>query len=500
MSEAPARREADKQAEEQPGDGGKRPRGPRGDGGEADGGGIGTPLLLWAVIVVAFVGAVGFAIFMVRRDREVHGGAGVTQAARVTGARCGYTIEQPAGWKRVDPKSMGAAAPGDLDLWLVEENGAAVVFVLIEEVPADLFLGPDGYFEAIVGLMKKNGPGTTFSEDAPLPQDPDNGVIARVQTPDDQGVREGYVATLLTPRWALRVVATAPREGFAAQKEALLRVVSSLAPPPDSTPPRTSFEEARRAPTRLVQHGAAPGPYKDNPLPEDVEKVRYDSGPLSLGGYFLAPHGAADGKAPGLVYLHGGFAFGNEELGVPRMFAEAGFAVLVPTYRGENGNPGEYELFRGELDDAAAAVRWLAARKEVDAARIHVFGYNIGGGLAALMALLPDVPVASTGSAGGAFEEATFDGWEKDGRLPFDPLDRAERRVRVPGPFLREIRRPHHVYAGQETAIGRDEARRLADRARRLGKPVIVEGVPGDQALLLMPAAKRFLAAAQAGR
>lgn len=490
MSEEPAERKA---KEGRSGKGGaatkaEAPPGPR----------LGGVALVWGIVFMAFVAAVGFAVFVIRRNSTTQGGADAANAqpARITGQRCDYSIELPAGWKRVDAGGLGAAAPGDLDMMLFKE-GLAAALVLVEEIPGDVVIGSDTYFERIVATTKRNAPGTTFLEDEPLPQDPDHGVMVRVRMQDEKGPREGYLVTLLTPKWGFRIVATAPIQSFESSREEIRRLLGTFAPPPSSVPPRATFEEARRTPTRLVRRGPSPQPYEKEPLPTGVEKVQYSSGPLSLQGYYLPPQGAPSGKVPALVYLHGGFAFGNDDLEVPRLFAGAGFAAFVPTYRGENGNPGEYELFRGELDDAAAAIRWLAARSEVDPGRIHVFGHSAGGGLAGLVALLSDVPVKSTGSAGGVYDEEVFIAWQKAGRVPFDPLDPAERRVRVLGPFLREIRRAHHVYAGEQDSGAAEAARTLAARARRLGKPVYVETVPGDHQGSLLPAAKKFLAAIQ---
>lgn len=494
---------------EQAGRGAKEGRGPDGEAPRAASGGrpraepdelstasAGRSLLLVGGILAVFVGLVtAFILVVLPRSGAVPAGESTEQATRVDGVRCGYSIEAPAGWKWRDGKSLGGAASGDLDLGLVKKGGAATAFVMVEEIPRDLMFSPEAYFDTIVEMLQKNAPGTLVSEDEPLPRDPDNGVVARLQMPDEQGTRDGYVSTLLTPKWAIRIVATAPTPSFSSHRDDLRRIVTSLTPPLDSTPPRASFVEARRTPTKLRNHGPSPQRHKEEPTPAGVEEIHYDSGPLSLKAYFLPPGGAPSGKAPGLVYLHGGFAYGSGDLAVPRVFADAGFACLVPTYRGENGNPGEYELFRGELDDAAAAIKWLAARKGVDPGQIHVFGHSAGGGLAALVSLLPDVPVQSTGSAGGAFDESTFAGWDKDGLVPFDPLDRAEIRVRLLGPFLREMRRPHRMYVGDQDEATAEVGHALSARGRRLTAPLHVETLPGDHWTSLIPAAKRFLEA-----
>src|SRR5690606_1656554 len=54
--------------------------------------------------------------------------------------------------------------------------------------------------------------------------------------------------------------------------------------------------------------------------------------------------------------------------------------------RGENGNPGSYELCFGEVGDAAAALDWLAARPDIDATRLFASGHSVGGTIAMLLA------------------------------------------------------------------------------------------------------------------
>jgi len=423
-------------------------------------------------------------------------GASASASRRIEGGALRYTLDAPAGWRSVEADELKAVA-ADLDHALEREDKKGRAFVLLESMPPDLAPDPDEYAAHLVANMNEISSDLAVLADEPLARHPDSGVVHHLEMTNAGERVEGYLATLLTPRWGIRLLATAPKASFPGVQPELRRLIDSLELPPEERPPRLSFEEARRAPTRLTRRGPSPQPHKNQPPPAGVQPIRYDSGPLSLNAWWLPPRVAAGKKAPALVYLHGGFAYDHGDLKVPALFREAGFAALAPTYRGENGNPGDFELFRGELDDAIAAIRWVAAREEVDPARIYVFGHSAGGGLADLSTLVPGLPVRRAGSAGSAYTEQLFFSLEQD-LIPFDPSDRTERRARLLGPYLREIRTPLHLYAGTEDPDALVGGRAFAARARRLGSPLHFETVPGDHLTSLDEAARRFLALALA--
>lgn len=220
-----------------------------------------------------------------------------------------------------------------------------------------------------------------------------------------------------------------------------------------------------------------------------------------LVAWFAAPPG--EGKAPGLVYFHGEFALTGWDFRQVRPFLAAGFAVMTPSLRGENGNPGDFELLRGEVDDACDAVAWMAARPEVDATRIYTLGHSVGGGLSALLSLVPGLPVAATASVGGIYEPATFARWSRAAStadlVRFDPDDRFEREVRVLGPHLASMVRPHHAYVGEADEGILSNARALERAAKELGAPFRLRVIAGDHATSLQPGIRAYLEALRGG-
>lgn len=61
-------------------------------------------------------------------------------------------------------------------------------------------------------------------------------------------------------------------------------------------------------------------------------------------------------------------------------------AMLFPTLRGGNDNPGQREYFWGEVQDVAAAILQAAQLPYVDPARIYLGGHSTGATLALLTA------------------------------------------------------------------------------------------------------------------
>ena len=98
-----------------------------------------------------------------------------------------------------------------------------------------------------------------------------------------------------------------------------------------------------------------------------MREVTFRSGELQLKAW-LKDKGDGQ-KHPAIVFCHGGFAFGAGDFEDAAKFAEAGFVVLAPMLRGENGQAGEFQLFLGEVDDVLAAGKFVAILPSVDRSR-----------------------------------------------------------------------------------------------------------------------------------
>ena len=249
--------------------------------------------------------------------------------------------------------------------------------------------------------------------------------------------------------------------------------------------------------TSLRERGPSPASYEELTPPRGVALVHYPSGDHQLQAWLATPLGGGHGRSPALVYFHGDFAFGLDDFEVVRPFVDAGFVVMTPMLRGENGNPGDFELLWGEIDDARAAVEWLAVQPSVDRKRIYAFGHSVGGGVAAMLSLYPQLPLRITASCGGIYEPETFGRWAKSKAnaelVRFDPTDPDETELRVLGPNLPWMVHRHIAYVGAEDPWFLRNASALEARAWRLGKPFEKVVVPGDHMDSLHAALEAFM-------
>ncbi|EYE99976.1 putative hydrolase [Chondromyces apiculatus DSM 436] len=119
-----------------------------------------------------------------------------------------------------------------------------------------------------------------------------------------------------------------------------------------------------------------------------------------MGGVLALPEGegGAEGaerkRRPGVLLIHDIFGLGEEMKRVARELAEDGYAVLIPSLY-DRGNKvicvarTIQAMAKGEgqaVEDLEAARRWLAEREEVDADRLGVIGFCMGGAFTLILA------------------------------------------------------------------------------------------------------------------
>ena len=112
-----------------------------------------------------------------------------------------------------------------------------------------------------------------------------------------------------------------------------------------------------------------------------AEVVRYPSDGLSVAGIVCRP--VAPGKYPILMLNHGGWGGLGGELEPTTSscvgLARAGWVVIEPSYRGEDGSGGTIELCLGEATDIRLMLEAVVGEPFADSTRVIGLGGSHGG-------------------------------------------------------------------------------------------------------------------------
>ncbi|MFK7768565.1 MAG: hypothetical protein AB8B55_15185 [Mariniblastus sp.] len=201
--------------------------------------------------------------------------------------------------------------------------------------------------------------------------------------------------------------------------------------------------------TNLVMRVAAPQAFEAESTLDDPNAtwVTYPSGNASLKAILWMPE-KVKGTHPVVIYLHDGHALEPSVLKQAEHFHKNNMIVMCPSFRGENGNPGYFELIFGEVNDAVSAVNWIAEQPNVNRSQIYVFGYGVGGGVSALMSLQGETKVQMTASCSGLYQSGIFQNWP--GGVPFNVHNQWESNSRVLLGRIAQMKQPHIAYLGHD--------------------------------------------------
>lgn len=235
--------------------------------------------------------------------------------------------------------------------------------------------------------------------------------------------------------------------------------------------------ERKNFKTNILIKSAAPQDYEEETPPEGVSEIKYKSGENELKAWITQP--LEDGKKyPAVVFAHGGFAFSSEDWESAKEYLNNGFILMATTVRGENGNPGDFEYFYGEVDDVIAAGEYLKMQSYIDSSRIFLAGHSVGGTLSILTSMLPS-PYKAMASFGGSPEQKNYFAYRED-RIPFDLKDKKETELRSPMENIESIQKPLYIYVGKEDSEYRGYSRRFVKKAKKLGKNCELIEMEGD--------------------
>jgi len=234
---------------------------------------------------------------------------------------------------------------------------------------------------------------------------------------------------------------------------------------------RSSYE------TKLTNQIPAPGKYENDIPPIGVNEVKYNSGNLALKAW-LSDKPIDNNTHPAVVFAHNGTAFGRGDWDLAKEFINQDFILMTPMLRGENGNPGNFEFFYGEVEDLIAASNYLANISYVDDNRIFLCGQCSGGTLSMLASMMPSKYRAIASFGGSPDQKIFFDsGW---GQIaPFDSSNAREIELRSPIVYVDSISKPLYIYVGDQDGY-LERSRSFVEEAKNAGKPCKLIVVKGD--------------------
>jgi acetyl esterase/lipase len=228
--------------------------------------------------------------------------------------------------------------------------------------------------------------------------------------------------------------------------------------------------------TSLLRAGPSPQPPDALVRPPDAEEITYQSGGFPLKAWVNRAPGRQ--RVPAVLFLHGGLAFGAEDWDQARPYRDAGFIVMTPILRGENGQAGIFTLFFDEVEDVLAAAEALSHLPEVDPDRLYVAGHSAGGTLA-LLAAMSRSRFRAAASFSGAPDMAALDRARPE-LTPFDRSDPREFQMRSALAFPKSFTCPVRLYFGNQEIALRFSSQATAQQSKAFGLDVEAVSVPGD--------------------
>ena len=231
----------------------------------------------------------------------------------------------------------------------------------------------------------------------------------------------------------------------------------------------------------------------DDPEPDIFQKITYTSPAGELAAY-LTPDPKDGQKHPAIVWAHGGFGGIGSYFWEPapkkndqsaRAFREKGLVMMCPSWRGENANPGRFELFYGELDDYLAALEYVRKLPYVDPDLIYLGGHSTGGTMVLLAAVASDKFRAAF-SFGGMPDCVSLMASGGYGNTPYDPASDKDNQLRSAIRYTSFIKQPTFYFEGGNSAYHAG-ARKMMGIAKPLGVPFQAYELPGDHFNILFP-------------
>lgn len=171
----------------------------------------------------------------------------------------------------------------------------------------------------------------------------------------------------------------------------------------------------------LTPHTSAEGPHPaERGLPARAVRIPGTQA-FSLFAWFMVADSPA--PAPAVVLLHGWGGHAGNLLPAAEALHQQGYAVLLLEAR----NHGRSDRYRHSAlptfaEDLASALDWLAARPEVDPARLSAIGHSVGAAAVLLTASRRPTLGAAVAISAFAHPEQVMRRWLKARHIPYRPF------------------------------------------------------------------------------
>ncbi|CBJ80533.1 hypothetical protein XBJ2_680019 [Xenorhabdus bovienii str. Jollieti] len=235
--------------------------------------------------------------------------------------------------------------------------------------------------------------------------------------------------------------------------------------------------------------------------PKDIfSLVYYPADDGDMAAFLSAPPLNNDKKYPAVIWLIGGYGgIGNSDFFWSEQpedndqsasaFRRDGLVLMIPSFRGENVNPGRYEMFYGELRDIESARQYLAKLPYVDQNRIYLAGHSTGG-TRALLASEYSKGFRAVFSLGGIPDlRLRLEYGSVPVAVPFDQNNPEEFELRSPRTFLSSIKSPTFYFEGEKSYW--DEFDEIKQIVEDKGIPLHIYAIQGgDHFNIILPLTK----------
>ena len=203
--------------------------------------------------------------------------------------------------------------------------------------------------------------------------------------------------------------------------------------------------------TKLLKKGPAPEQVcTEMKPPAGVSEITFPSGSFRLKAWINRPLNTRQ-KSPAILFLHGGFCFDFSDWKGTQPFQDAGYIVIIPMLRGEDGQPGNFSMFYDEVNDVVSAAKYLRKQSYVDSNRIYVAGHSTGGTLTMLAAMTythfrAAASLSGSPDAVGYTRHAVAIGAD----VPFNYKDPRELELRSARVYAASFKCPVRIYYGAD--------------------------------------------------